>query len=262
MTSESTRETPQYVQIAARIRDKIKNGALQPGDPVPSAPSLCTEYGVSMMTAKSALNLLKNEGAVYGIPGKGTYVADNTRIVRTAPDRYFRQRERTYIQETERSGITPLVEHETIIEPATKWVAQRLEIAEGDSVVATSYRVLIDGHQVSMSTSWEPLAITEGTPIEHPHEGPLGDSGLDARFGSIGWNLEQLEEHLFVRDPTPSEKVALNLAPNIPVVELRQTVRATQNNGTELVPIEAAEVVYAANRYEFRYTMDRPRETR
>ncbi|HYH31776.1 MAG TPA: hypothetical protein VD903_15465 [Pseudonocardia sp.] len=38
--------------------------------------------------------------------------------------------------------------------------------------------------------------------IEHPHEGEYAESDLNARFAAIGWTVEQVEEHIVVREPT------------------------------------------------------------
>lgn len=259
MTDTDSSKRPQYVKIAADVRAEINAGILKPGDPVPSALTLCKKYDVSMMTAKNALNLLKTEGVVYGVAGKATYVAESKRLIRTAPHRYFQQKRRTYVHEAERAGLTPAAEHHTTVVPASDAVAKRLEVNPGDSVVQTTYRIYADGRPVSMSTSWEPASITGGTDIEYPHEGPHADSGLNARFASIGWDIEQVEEHLVIRQPDPIEVNELVIPEGIAVVEIRQTVRGTQESKDDLVPLEAADIVFVSNQYEFRYLMDRPR---
>ena len=254
-----SRRTPEYARIASDIREAIKIGALGPDDLVPSASALCERYGVSMITAKSALNLLRTEGLVYGVAGKGTFVAPQRRMIRTAPHRYFQRTERTYVHEAERAGMRPDVEHATATITATEWIAQRLDTAPGDPVTETTYRTLSDGRPMSTSRSWEPLAITRGTAIEHPHEGKYAESGLNARFAAIGWTIEQVEEHIVIREPTSDEHDDLRIPPGVPVAEIRQTVRAVRENEDDLVPVEAADIVFPTDRYEFRYLMDRPR---
>jgi GntR family transcriptional regulator len=258
-TSTGGRRVPEYAKIANDIRDMIKAGTLAPDDLVPSAAALCDRYDVSMITAKSALNLLRTEGLVYAVAGKGTFVAPQRRMIRTAPHRYFQRAERTYIHEAERAGMRPDVEHTTTTIPATEWIARRLDITPGDPVTQTAYRTFSDGRPMSASQSWEPLAITRGTAIEHPHEGDYAESGLNARFAAIGWTLEQVEEHIIVREPTTEEREHLSIPPSIPVAEIRQTVRATHGDEDDLVPVEAADIVFPTDRYEFRYLMDRPR---
>lgn len=255
----SGKRTPAYMRIAEDLREQMRTGALQPDDPVPSAATLCERYSVSMITAKNALNLLRGEGFTYSVLGKGTYVAERQRMIRTAPHRYFRSAERTYVDEAQRTGRRPEVEHSTTFVAADGWISQRLDIEPGARVASTSYFVKADGRPMSKSTSWEPLAITGGTVIEHPHEGPHAKEGLNARFAAIGWTVEQVEEHLIIREPTTEEAAELAVPSGVPVVEVRQTVRAVRNGTDDLVPVEAADIVFPADRYEFHYLMDRPR---
>jgi len=65
---------PKYLQIADLIRARIESGELAPDRPVPSEPQLVGEFGVSPQTARKAVRVLIDEGLVYAIRGKGTYV--------------------------------------------------------------------------------------------------------------------------------------------------------------------------------------------
>jgi DNA-binding GntR family transcriptional regulator len=49
--------TPQYVQLARILRDKIESGGYKRGDPLP-ASELAREYGVSVRVAWHALAML------------------------------------------------------------------------------------------------------------------------------------------------------------------------------------------------------------
>ncbi|GAA1972306.1 GntR family transcriptional regulator [Kitasatospora viridis] len=68
-------ELPPYLTIAAELRQRITDGALRPGDKVPSTRQLTKEYGVAMATATKALAALRQEGLVRSQPGSGTVVA-------------------------------------------------------------------------------------------------------------------------------------------------------------------------------------------
>jgi DNA-binding GntR family transcriptional regulator len=66
--------TPLYLQVADLLRQQIKDGALTAR--LPSVKSLSQEHGISHITAEKALALLRDEGIIRSVIGKGYYVAD------------------------------------------------------------------------------------------------------------------------------------------------------------------------------------------
>ncbi len=67
---------PVYQQLAAIIRRQIERGELAPRAPLPSESYLQQRYGISRGTARKAVELLRNEGIVYTVPQRGTYVGE------------------------------------------------------------------------------------------------------------------------------------------------------------------------------------------
>jgi GntR family transcriptional regulator len=67
-------DEPLYVQLAGIIRRMIQSGQLQHLDPVPSESSLGQAYGVSRDTVRRTMALLRDEGIVFTVPHRGTYV--------------------------------------------------------------------------------------------------------------------------------------------------------------------------------------------
>ncbi|MBQ0868482.1 GntR family transcriptional regulator [Streptomyces sp. A73] len=67
---------PPYQQAADEIRKEIKSGRLKPGEQLPSHRELQERFGVANMTARSALRVLRDEGLIYTVQGRGSYVAD------------------------------------------------------------------------------------------------------------------------------------------------------------------------------------------
>ena len=59
-------------QLAGLLRDRIKAGKIGPR--VPSIMELADETGLSAATVKRALGLLRDEGLIYAVPGRGTFV--------------------------------------------------------------------------------------------------------------------------------------------------------------------------------------------
>lgn len=67
---------PAYKQVAERLRQKIRNERLGPGDTLPSLDEIKQGYGVSITVARLAVKELKTEGLIKVVPGKGNLVAD------------------------------------------------------------------------------------------------------------------------------------------------------------------------------------------
>lgn len=65
---------PQYVKIAADLRDKIKDGSYGPGALLPSRNEITAMYGVSAITARDALSMICHEGYAKAIRGRGHIV--------------------------------------------------------------------------------------------------------------------------------------------------------------------------------------------
>lgn len=68
---------PPYQHAADEIRRDILHGRIKPGEQMPSIRELQERFGVANMTARSALNVLRDEGLIYTIHGRGSFVADH-----------------------------------------------------------------------------------------------------------------------------------------------------------------------------------------
>jgi len=66
--------TPIYVQVAGILRSRIEAGQLLPDRPVPSETQLQQEFGVARGTARKAIALLRDQGLVVTVKGRGSYV--------------------------------------------------------------------------------------------------------------------------------------------------------------------------------------------
>lgn len=74
MTVDHLDPTPLYEQLAAVLRHMIQSGEIQPPDLLPSESQLQQTYAVSRGTIRRALDILKAEGLVVTIAGRGTFV--------------------------------------------------------------------------------------------------------------------------------------------------------------------------------------------
>ena len=71
---EEVRPTPVYQQLATILRARIESGYLAPNRPIPSETALQQEHGVARGTARRAVALLRDEGLVVTVKGRGTFV--------------------------------------------------------------------------------------------------------------------------------------------------------------------------------------------
>ncbi|GAB2508030.1 GntR family transcriptional regulator [Microbacterium petrolearium] len=81
---------PLYRRIATELWDRIQNGALQPGDRMPSEAELAAEFDVNRLTVRQAVVELQRLGAVEIRRGTGTFVAtppDLVEIIARIPER-------------------------------------------------------------------------------------------------------------------------------------------------------------------------------
>ncbi|BBO35248.1 LacI family DNA-binding transcriptional regulator [Lacipirellula parvula] len=66
--------TSKHRRIVDAVRDRIRSGALQPGDRIPSDTEFVREFGVSRPTVAKALQELQAHGLVQRKVGSGTFV--------------------------------------------------------------------------------------------------------------------------------------------------------------------------------------------
>jgi DNA-binding GntR family transcriptional regulator len=65
---------PVYEQVAAFLREKIQSGELRTLDPLPSETALSQTYEVGRDTIRHALAVLRDEGLVFTVAQRGTFV--------------------------------------------------------------------------------------------------------------------------------------------------------------------------------------------
>ena len=66
---------PPYRQVAYVLRDRIESGQYPPGSRIPTEAEIIEEFEVARTTARRAIALLRDDGLVYTVPQRGSYVA-------------------------------------------------------------------------------------------------------------------------------------------------------------------------------------------
>lgn len=156
-----SRRVPLYQQIKEDLLDQIAAGVWQPGDRIPPETELQRRYGVSRITMIKALSELVQEGHLYRLQGRGTFVS-KPRIEKHL------LRLTSFTQETIERGMRPssrLVELRQISAP--REVAAKLRIAPGDPVWVVRRIREGDSEPIALQSSHLPVRMV---PVLEPKD--------------------------------------------------------------------------------------------
>jgi len=244
---------PVYLRVLEDLRERIRGGLLPPGARVPSRNAIIAKYGVGETAAKHALQVLATEGLIEARTGSGSYV-------RRAPAACYLDHDRLHFPGSpfgldEAAGPARRVswEHQTERLLPPPHIARRLRLEPGtDWATSTRYLLTADCEPVQLATSYEPERITAGTPVAVPEQGPLAGRGVTERMASIGIHVDQVIEELSVRPSLLAEASALGLPAGAPALLIERVHLASGQ------PVEAGEIVIAADRFRLRYRIPLP----
>jgi DNA-binding GntR family transcriptional regulator len=74
-----SRQIPLYQHIAAEVVERIQAGELRPRRPIPGETALLQQYDVARETVRRAMALLREQGWIYTVPQRGSYVSPEER---------------------------------------------------------------------------------------------------------------------------------------------------------------------------------------
>ncbi|MEV6670242.1 GntR family transcriptional regulator [Streptomyces sp. NPDC051162] len=237
---------PVYQRIADDLRRRIDEGGLAVGDRIPSRSELKRAYAASDQTVDRAVRVLKAAGYAEGQFGRGVFVTDRVplgSLLRStgAVDSPFAARMTA-------RDTTLTWEASSNEAPASDRVAERLRIGAGDRVLCTQYEYLANRHPVQLATSWEPLAITEGTDVVLPERGPYARRGVRGRLAAIGIRVVRAQELVGSRPATTPEAEALGCAAGQCVTVIERT--HFDGDGRA---VETSDIVVRADRWRLEY---------
>ncbi len=250
---------PVYLRVLEDLRERIRGGLLPPGARVPSRNAIIANYGVGETAAKHALQVLATEGLIEARTGSGSYV-------RRRPALSYLDHDRPHFpgspfgldeaaqDETAAGAARRLAwEHQTDHLLAPPHIARRLGLRPGvDRVTGTRYLLTADAEPVQLAVSYEPDRITAGTPVAVPEQGPLAGRGVVERMASIGIRVDQVVEEVSVRPSLRAEAAALGLPAGAPALVIERVHLASGQ------PVEAGDIVIAADRFRLRYRIPVP----
>lgn len=134
---------PLYFQLKQLILSEIQSGNYKSGDMIPTENEISDAFKISRTTVRQAVTELVQEGWLYRIKSKGTFVS----LPKINQD--FIKKLESFNDQILRSGMEPsteVLEFKAI--PATDDVAKHLKIREHESVIYLHRKRLADGEPI------------------------------------------------------------------------------------------------------------------
>jgi len=140
-----------YFQLKELILAEIKKGNYKSGDLIPTEIELSEGFEISRTTVRQAITELVQEGWLYRVKSKGTYVS----YPKLGQD--FITKIEPFEDQIMRLGMKPSTEVlEFKVKKATKEIAKNLEIGEGDKVIYLLRRRFADAAPIVMLETYLP----------------------------------------------------------------------------------------------------------
>ncbi|MCW2506014.1 MAG: transcriptional regulator, GntR family [Actinomycetia bacterium] len=245
-------DNPLYQQIAGDLRAAIREGVLPPGGKVPTEMDLSQRYSVSRNTARMALTALAHEGLITaGRARAGRLVRRREQLVwthRVSLSAVGRRLAGTddFAEQTAAQGRVPDQTIEVGIVAAPGFVAERLEVPAGESLVARRRLYLVDGAPSALAESYYALSFAQGTPLLDPRPYHRGTAAL---LAELGHKTVRTADEITTRMPDPAEALRLEIGHGVPVLA---HVRISY---AERGPVRVATTILPGDRHQLRYDL-------
>ena len=145
--------TPLYEQIKEILRARVLDGTYKPHEQMPSESEMMTAFSVSRITVRQALSDLQNEGLVFRIHGKGTFVAKPKAFQDLGKLQGFGEAMRQMGYET----FARVVSMRTVLPSAQ--VQERLQLTKRAKVTELQRLRFLNREPISLDITYLPVAI-------------------------------------------------------------------------------------------------------
>jgi GntR family transcriptional regulator len=233
-----------YQEIADRLRDQIESGALPPGERLPSEPDLVRQFDASRNTVRLALALLTNQGLVVTRQGLGTFVTEEakqfTALLSKVSEQPANETYSTMLPHVGDAEGEPETSRQVVEKsPASASVAEKLQVSPGDLIVVRRRQGFIGMVPWMMMSSYFPLDIAAGTPLEQAGEISNGSIRL---LTELGYPQAGFVDEIGARMPKTREFTFFGLTTGTPVIVVNRTAY------TEHRPIRLTRYIYRGDR--------------
>jgi GntR family transcriptional regulator len=230
---------PKYYTVKKAIVDKINDEEFKVGETIPSERELIGMFHVSRITVRKAVEELEQEGYLFKVQGKGTFVKDDSNS-----QNLFSITSCT--QDVMRLGMTPTrkVLSNSVIR-ADKTRQRQLNLTDTEDVFRIERIFYADGEPINCTVSYLPYKLFQG--IE--------------RYNFAELSLYETLEHTYHVQITRAKRTIeaviahdeiagyLRISAGVPLLLFSCTTWGIAN-GKEL-PIETFKCFYRSDRFKF-----------
>ena len=183
---------PLYLKVKEHLIKQIKNGDYKTDQKIPGENELTGIYNVSQITVRKALSELVNEGYLYRLQGKGTFVAKR-KINRMLNLMSFTEEMRS----KELKCVSRVLEIKSIKESG---IAQELETLTTEPIIKVERLRIIDELPVAIQSSYLPAAIISLERLQdiyqqHSLYKVLSDAGIYPARAYEKYNVDVLRDN-------------------------------------------------------------------
>lgn len=219
-----TSAKPLYVQLEEVVRQKLFNNTWVPGAPIPSENELSREYGISRMTVRNVITKLVQEGLLFRIPGKGTFVSEPKIIAKTLSYEGIREQ----LEQMGYEVTTKLLE--AVTQRGTKEMCDTFEIKPNSLLYKVKRIRYVKNEPFSLHTSYIPAELASGLEKMDLVSEQLCTI-LSNEYGLIRENTQETLESVAA---SREEAKLLNIPVNHPLLLLYDTIIGKNGKPFEL----------------------------
>ena len=226
---------PVYWQIKESILKEITSGKLKPGDKILSEPQLKDKYGVSRLTARSAVTELVNEGYLVRKQGYGTYI-QKPRIENS------QEKFKGFKSDMEDKGFkvsSKILESGEI--PAPEFIQSSLDLESHNKVFKIKRLRFANNEPIVIHESYIPSELCPNL-LQYN----FGEGSLYSVFSKYKITINNATEHLEAISADKDTASFLNIAEGDPILYIQRTSFIQDNK-----PFEYSCSWYRGDRYIF-----------
>ncbi|MNF30358.1 HTH-type transcriptional repressor YvoA [compost metagenome] len=233
---------PLYSQLKELLRSRILDGTYPPLGRMPSEHELGKAFDVSRITVRQALGDLQKEGLIFKIHGKGTFVAKPKAFQNVSTLQGLAES----VTQMGYEVLNRLRSFKHV--PASKAVAERLQLTEGSLVTEIKRVRLINREPVSLEITYLPhnvgLKLEKADLVTRDIFLILeNDCGL-----ALGHADLAIDAVLADSDLTQ----ALNVEPGSPIMRIERLTHDAEGR-----PVDFEHLYYRGDAFQYRLRIDR-----